>query len=91
VRPLAQWYDDTVLPRVVGEVYQAAAAKAKRNGDSATARVAGSARSTVADAARVLTDRYGVEPSHARKVLAAIATQRGIALPELAAQLTARA
>jgi ribosomal protein S25 len=40
--------------------------------------------------ARLLTDRYGIDQSHARKVLAAIAAQRGVSLHVLAAQLTRR-
>ncbi|OBH00640.1 hypothetical protein A5696_15570 [Mycobacterium sp. E2699] len=81
-----RWYDETVLPLIADEVHQAAAAKAKRASARRTPdRVDPSA--TVAAAARLLSDRYGVEPSHAGDVLASLAAQRGIALEELAAQL----
>jgi hypothetical protein len=42
----------------------------------------------VADAGRMLTDRHGVDPSHVGDVLAAIASERGVSLQVLAAQLT---
>lgn len=81
-----QWYDGAVLPVIVGEVHQAAAAQAKGAG---AARAAGRVEppATVAAAARLLSERYGVEASHAENVLASLAAQRGIALEDLAAQL----
>ncbi|OBF47501.1 hypothetical protein A5787_10320 [Mycobacterium sp. 852002-50816_SCH5313054-b] len=81
-----QWYDGAVLPVIVGEVHQAAAAQAQRAGARrAASRVEPPA--TIAAAARLLSERYGVESSHAEGVLASLAAQRGIALEELAAQL----
>ncbi|SPM26735.1 GAF and ANTAR domain-containing protein [Mycobacterium terramassiliense] len=81
-----QWYDAAVLPAIVGEVHQAAAAQAKRAGARRAAdRVEPAV--TIAAAARLLSDRYGVEPSHAEAVLASLAAQRGVVLEELAAQL----
>lgn len=81
-----QWYDGAVLPVIVGEVHQAAAAQAKRAGAS---RAAGRVEppAGIAAAARLLSERYGVESSHAEDVLASLAVKRGIALEELAAQL----
>jgi hypothetical protein len=81
-----QWYDGDVLPVIVGEVHQAATARARRAG---TRRAVGCGEpvAAIAAAARLLSDRYGVEPSHAEDVLASLAAQRGIALEELAAQL----
>lgn len=81
-----QWYDGAVLPVTVGEVHQAAAAQAKSVGAS---RAAGRVEppAAIAAAARLLSDRYGVEPSHAEDVLAALAAERGIALAELAARV----
>jgi GAF domain/ANTAR domain len=81
-----QWYDHLVLPTVVAAVHEAAAARAS-GGDPAS--VADRAV-TIADAARLLTDRYGIDKSHSRKMLAAIAHRRGVSLHALAAQLTAR-
>jgi hypothetical protein len=81
-----QWYDGAVLAAIVGEVHQAAAAKAKgADGCRTAGRVDPPA--AIAAAARLLSERYGVEPSHAGDVLAALAAQRGIPLDELAAQL----
>ncbi len=81
-----QWYDGAVLPMTVGELHQAAAAQAKSIGAS---RAAGRVEppAAIAAAARLLSDRYGVEPSHAEDVLAALAAERGIALEELAARV----
>lgn len=81
-----QWYDSAVLPVIVGEVHQAAAAQAKRAGVS---RAAGRVEPpcAIAAAARLLSERYGVESCHAEDVLASLAAQRGIALEELAARL----
>jgi hypothetical protein len=83
-----QWYDLLVLPTVVDAVHEAAAARANGGDSGLTASVADKA-ATIADAARLLTDRYGVEKSHSRKMLAAIAQRRGVSLHALAAQLTA--
>jgi hypothetical protein len=80
-----QWYDHLVLPAVVAAVHDAAAAKAA-GGDTTSAA---DPAVTIADAARVLTDRYGVDKSHSRKMLSAIAHRRGVSLHALAAQLTA--
>ncbi len=81
-----QWYDGAVLPVIVGEVHQAAAAQAKRAGDSrAAGRV--EAPAVIATAARLLCERYGVESTHAEDVLALLAAERGIALEELAIKL----
>lgn len=80
-----QWYDGAVLPVIVNEVHQAAAARAKR---ARARRAPVEPAATIAAAARLLSERYGVEPSHAGDVLASLAAQRGIALEELAAQLT---
>jgi hypothetical protein len=80
-----QWYDHLVLPAVVAAVHDAAAAKASGGNPASVADRA----VTIADAARVLTDRYGVDKSHSRKMLSAIAYRRGVSLHALAAQLTA--
>ncbi|WP_082958810.1 GAF domain-containing protein [Mycobacterium sp. E3198] len=82
-----QWYDGAVLPGIVGEVHQAAAAQAKRAGPRRAASRSNPA-ANIAAAARLLSERYGVAPSHASDVLAALAAARGIALDDLAAQLT---
>jgi len=81
-----QWYDGAVLPAIVGEVHRAAAAKLKCAGDRRTADRVDPAAS-IAAAARLISDRYGVEPGHAEDVLVSLAAQRGIALEELAARL----
>lgn len=81
-----QWYDAAVLPTIVGEVHQAAAAQAKRAGARRAADPVEPA-AAIAAAARLLSDRYGVESSHALDVLASLAAERGIALEELAAQV----
>jgi len=73
---------------VVEAVHAAAAARAG-GGDSALTASPADRAATIADAARVLTDRYGVDKSHSRKMLAAIAHRRGVSLHALAAQLTA--
>jgi hypothetical protein len=83
-----QWYDHLVLPTVVAAVHEAAGARAGGGDASVSASLAEPAV-TIADAARVLTDRYGVDKSHSRKMLAAIARRRGVSLHALAAQLTA--
>ena len=83
-----QWYDHLVLPTVVAAVHEAAAARAS-GGDSYTPASLADPAVTIADAARLLTDRYGVDKSHSRKMLAAIAHRRGVSLHALAAQLTA--
>jgi hypothetical protein len=83
-----QWYDHLVLPTVVAAVHDAAAARASGGDSYPTASLADTAV-TIADAARLLTDRYGVDKSHSRKMLAAIAHRRGVSLHALAAQLTA--
>ena len=83
-----QWYDLLVLPTVVAAVHEAADARAS-GGDSALTASPADKAATIADAARVLTDRYGVDKSHSRKMLAAIARRRGVSLHALAAQLTA--
>ena len=83
-----QWYDHLVLPTVVAAVHEAAEARASGGDSSLSASLADPAV-TIADAARVLTDRYGVDKSHSRKMLAAIARRRGVSLHALAAQLTA--
>ncbi len=81
-----QWYDQVVLPTLVAAVHEAAAAKA--NGGSGETTDLDPA-ATIVDAARLLTDRYGVDQSHSRKMLTAIAQRRGVSLHALAAQLTA--
>jgi hypothetical protein len=84
-----RWYDHMALPAVVAEVHNAAAAIANCNGSAGIANRV-DPKATIADAARMLTTRYGVDPSHARAVLAAIAAKRGVSLHELAAQLTTK-
>jgi hypothetical protein len=83
-----QWYDQLVLPTVVAAVHEAAAAKAGGADPSETATLADPAL-TIAHATRLLTDRYGVEKSHSRKMLASIARRRGVSVHALATQLTA--
>ncbi len=83
-----QWYDHLVLPTLVAAVHEAAAAKAGGGDSPRTADLADPA-ATIADAARLLTDRYGVDQSHSRQMLAAIVHRRGVSLHALAAQLTA--
>jgi ANTAR domain/GAF domain len=83
-----QWYDQLVLPTVVAAVHEAAAAKVGGADSAGTATLADPAL-TIAHAARLLTDRYGVEKSHSRKMLASIAHRRGVSVHALAKQLTA--
>ena len=83
-----QWYDHLVLPTVVAAVHEAAAARASGGDSYPTASLTDSAV-TIANAARLLTARYGVDKSHSRKMLAAIARRRGVSLHALATQLTA--
>jgi len=82
-----QWYDNTVLPVLVGAVHEAAAARANGGSPAETATAAYRAAS-IAEAARLLTDHYGVDQTHSRKMLVAIAARRGMSLRALAAQLT---
>jgi hypothetical protein len=79
-----KWYDDTVLPALVAAVHDAAA---NSGGSDGTANLADPA-ATIADAAQLLTDRYGVDQRHSRKMLVAIAARRGVSVRALAAQLT---
>ncbi len=83
-----QWYDNMVLPTVVAAVHEAAAAKGTGTESAGTASLA-DPTVTIADAARLLTDRYGVDKSHSRKMLASIARRRGVSVHALAIQLTA--
>ena len=78
-----EWYDQTVLPAAVAAAYDAAADRAGQSRITAPADPA-----TIAAASRLLTDRYGVDPEHARDVLETIAAQRGLSLVELAARLS---
>jgi hypothetical protein len=83
-----EWYDHLVLPTVVAAVHEAAATKSNGPDSAGTATLVDPAV-TIAHAARLLTDRYGVEKGHSRKMLAAIARRRGVSLHALAVQLTA--
>jgi hypothetical protein len=83
-----EWYDRLVLPTVVAAVHEAAAAKTDGPDSGGTASLADPAM-TIADAARLLTVRYGVDKSHSRKMLASIARRRGVSVHALATQLTA--
>lgn len=80
-----EWYDQTVLPAAVAAAYEVAAGRA---GDGQT--TAPPDPTAISAASRLLTDRYGVDPPHARGVLEAIAAQRGISLDELAARVAGR-
>jgi hypothetical protein len=82
-----RWYDRTVLPDVVAAVHDAAA-KAHCGGSGRSANLA-DPPATIARAAQLLTDRYGVDQRHSRQMLVAIAARRGVSLLALAAQLTA--
>jgi GAF domain/ANTAR domain len=89
-----KWYDRTLLPAIVAQVHDTAAARAggaiARRPVGRPGKEAGAA-DAVSDAGRMLTDRYGVDPGHAREVLAAMAAQRGMSLRALAAQLAVQA